>query len=118
MTLVTGGAAGLGRATADRFVKRGSKVVICDLPTSKGAEVAKDLGENAFYVPADVTSEEQIGKAIDEIAKRYGRLDVLVNCAGLSNAFVTYNFKTGKPRHLVDFERILMVSRIHFYFSD
>lgn len=114
VTLVTGGAAGLGRATADRFVKKGSKVVICDLPTSNGAEVAKNLGENAFYVPADVTSEEQIQNALDEIAKKYGRLDVLVNCAGLSNAFVTYNFNTKKPRTLIDFERILMVCLVCF----
>ena len=117
MTLVTGGAAGLGRATADRFVKKGSKVVICDLPTSNGAEVAKNLGENALYVPADVTSEEQIQNAIDEIAKKYGKLDVLVNCAGLSNAYVTYNFNTGKPRTIKDFERVLMVCLICDFFS-
>lgn len=109
MTLVTGGAAGLGRATAERFVKKGSKVVICDLPTSKGADVAKTLGEDAYYVPADVTSEEQIQNLVDEIAKKYGKLNVLVNCAGLCNAYVTYNFKTEKPRTLEDFQSVLMV---------
>lgn len=109
VTLVTGGAAGLGRATADRFVKKGSKVVICDLPKSNGAEVAKNLGDNAFFVPADITSEEQIQNLVDEISKKYGKLNVLVNCAGISNAFVTYNFVTGKPRTLEDFESIIKV---------
>lgn len=52
MTLVTGGASGLGRATANRFAKKGSKVVICDLPTSNGSEVAQEIGENAHYIPA------------------------------------------------------------------
>lgn len=113
VTLVTGGAAGLGRATANRFIKKGAKVVICDLPTSNGAEVAKELGENAFYVPADVTSEEQIQNLVEEISKKYGKLNVLVNCAGISNAYVTYNFNTEKPRTLEDFRSVLLV-RINF----
>lgn len=109
MTLVTGGAAGLGRATAARFIKKGSKVVICDLPTSNGEAVAKELGENALYIPADVTSETDIEHVLSEITNKHGKLDVLVNCAGLSNAFVTYNFNTNKPRLLADFQRVLMV---------
>lgn len=55
MTLVTGGASGLGRATVDRFLQQGSKIVLCDLPISKGAEVANELGEdNVFFYPTDV----------------------------------------------------------------
>lgn len=90
--------------------------MICDLPTSNGEEVAKNLGENAFYVPADVTSEEQIQNLIDEISKKYGKLNVLVNCAGLSNAFITYNAITGKPRSLEDFQRVLMVWICHLIY--
>lgn len=56
VTLVTGGASGLGRATAERFLKQGSRVVLCDLPTSKGAEVSKELGENdVLFCPTDVS---------------------------------------------------------------
>lgn len=109
MTLVTGGAAGLGRATATRLVNKGTKVVFCDLPTSNGAEVAKELGNNALYIPADITSTEDIQNVLDEIKNKHGKLDVLVNCAGLSNAFVTYNFTSGKPRSIEDFQRVLMV---------
>lgn len=52
--LVTGGASGLGRATAERLIAQGGRVVISDLPTSQGASVAKELGPNALFVPTDV----------------------------------------------------------------
>lgn len=55
MTFVTGGASGLGRGTVERFVKQGAKVVIGDLPTSKGNDLAKDLGASAVFVPIDVS---------------------------------------------------------------
>lgn len=54
VTLVTGGASGLGRGTVERFVKQGAKVVIADLPTSKGNELAKELGDNAIFTPMNV----------------------------------------------------------------
>ena len=52
--MVTGAASGLGRATAERFVQQGARVVICDLPSSAGEDVAKSLGENACFAPTDV----------------------------------------------------------------
>lgn len=52
--IVTGAASGLGRATAERFVREGAKVVICDLPKSAGQEVADQLGSNAVFSPTDV----------------------------------------------------------------
>lgn len=54
MSLVTGGASGLGRATVERIVREGGRAVICDLPTSQGAKVASDLGDNAIFAPTDV----------------------------------------------------------------
>ena len=60
VTLVTGGASGLGRGTAERFVGQGSKVVICDLPSSQGQEVAGRLGDDAVFVPTDVCSVWQL----------------------------------------------------------
>jgi NAD(P)-dependent dehydrogenase (short-subunit alcohol dehydrogenase family) len=56
-TLVTGGASGLGRATAQELVKRGAFVTILDLPASDGAAVAKELGGRVRFAPADITSE-------------------------------------------------------------
>lgn len=109
MTLVTGGASGLGRATATRFAKKGSKVVICDLPTSNGSEVAQEIGENAHYIPADVTSETEITGLVEEVSKKYGKLHVLVNCAGLAEAHVAYNFTAKRAKRLEDVQKILMV---------
>lgn len=109
MTLVTGGASGLGRATANRFAKKGSQVICCDLPTSNGEELVKEFGDNALFIPADVTSESDVTNLVEEISKKYGKLDVLVNCAGLGDAHVTYNFRSHKPRKLEDFEKVLRV---------
>jgi 3-hydroxyacyl-CoA dehydrogenase/3-hydroxy-2-methylbutyryl-CoA dehydrogenase len=55
VAIVTGGASGLGRGTVERFVREGAKVTLIDLPTSKGSEVAKELGKDCVFVPADVT---------------------------------------------------------------
>lgn len=55
VTLVTGGASGLGKATVERLVQQGSRVVLCDLPSSKGNEIAKTLGEDkVLFSPTNV----------------------------------------------------------------
>ncbi len=79
-TLVTGGASGLGRATAEALVRQGAFVTIVDLPTSNGAEVAAKLGPRARFAPADVTSTAQMGQALD-VAEQSGPLRALVHCA-------------------------------------
>lgn len=53
--MVTGGASGLGKATVERLANLGAKVVLCDLPTSKGSDVAKSLGDNVAFAPVDVS---------------------------------------------------------------
>jgi len=71
-TLVTGGASGLGRATAEALVSRGAFVTIVDLPTSSGQEVADNLGPRARFAAADVRSTGQLNEALD-LAERSGR---------------------------------------------
>lgn len=117
MTLVTGGASGLGRATVNRFANKGARVIFCDLPTSKGEEVAKEIGNDVKYVPANVTNEEDVKNVLEEIKKNYGKLDVLVNCAGLLNAHVTYNFSEKRARNLEDFVAILQVCNVNSFSS-
>lgn len=117
MTLVTGGASGLGRATVNRFANKGARVIFCDLPTSKGEEVAKEIGNDVKYVPANVTKEEDIKNVLEEIKKNYGKLDVLVNCAGVLNAHVTYNFNEKRARNLEDFVAVLQVCNIDSFSS-
>lgn len=80
--LVTGAGSGLGRATAERMVAAGARrVVLLDLPSSPGAEVAAALGPAAVFAPADVTDPEAVSAAVD-VAAADGDLRVLVHCAG------------------------------------
>jgi 3-hydroxyacyl-CoA dehydrogenase/3-hydroxy-2-methylbutyryl-CoA dehydrogenase len=82
VAIVTGAGSGLGRATAERFISQGAKVTLCDLPTSDGNNVAKALGPNATFVPVNVTSEADVKAALDETKLKFGKLNILVNCAG------------------------------------
>merc|ERR1711953_1510318 len=71
--LVTGGSSGLGRATVDRSVREGAKVTLLDLPSSKGADVAKELGEdNCIFIPGDVTKEDSVKTALEEGKAKWG----------------------------------------------
>ena len=63
VAVVTGGASGLGLATTQALLAEGARVVILDLPSSKGEEVAKELGDAVRFAPADVTDEEAVTKA-------------------------------------------------------
>jgi 3-hydroxyacyl-CoA dehydrogenase/3-hydroxy-2-methylbutyryl-CoA dehydrogenase len=110
VALVTGGASGLGRATVERFARAGSKVILGDLPTSKGEDVAKELGDNVIFVPVNVTSEEDVSKALQSAKDKFGRLDVTVNCAGIAVAVKTYNFNKKLAHNLDDFARVQMVN--------
>ncbi|WP_323960213.1 SDR family NAD(P)-dependent oxidoreductase [Arthrobacter sp. JZ12] len=83
VALVTGGASGLGRATAQRLYDDGASVVILDLPQSDGESAAAALGERALFCPADVTNEEQVQAAVDA-ASGMGSLRIVVNCAGIA----------------------------------
>jgi NAD(P)-dependent dehydrogenase (short-subunit alcohol dehydrogenase family) len=82
VALVTGGASGLGLATARRLVKAGAKAVLVDLPSSKGDEVAASLDGAAVFAAADVTDETAVRSALDA-AGELGPLRVVVNCAGI-----------------------------------
>lgn len=110
--LVTGGASGLGRGTVERFIKQGSKVVIADLPTSQGAAVASSLGDNAIFAPVNVTSEDDVKKALEMTQDKFGKLDALVNAAGIAVAFKVYN-KNKKTYHgLEDFQKVVNVNLV------
>lgn len=108
--LVTGAASGLGRATAERFVRQGAMVVLCDLPTSGGNEVAKALGNDCVFAPTDVTSEANVKQALAIAEEKFGRLDIAVNCAGIGVAFKVYNFNKNKAHSQDDFLRVLNVN--------
>src|SRR6476469_3201881 len=82
VVLVTGGASGLGAATARALARTGARVVIIDLPGAPGEELVAELGSGASFAPADVRDDAQVQHAID-IAAGFGALRVAVNCAGI-----------------------------------
>jgi NAD(P)-dependent dehydrogenase (short-subunit alcohol dehydrogenase family) len=109
VALVTGGASGLGLATAERLAGAGAKVVIVDLPSSQGAEVARRLGSKVAFAAADITDEGQVAGAV-ETAQELGELRAVVNCAGVGKAARTVG-KNG-PFPLADFRRVVEVNLI------
>lgn len=110
VALVTGGASGLGLATARRLVGAGAAVVIADLPSSRGKQVAEEFGDSAAFAPTDVTDEDQVQAAI-EAATQLGFLRVVVNCAGIGNAFRVIG-KDGTPFPLADFKKVIDINLI------
>ena len=109
--LVTGGASGLGLATARRLAASGARVTLVDLPASPGASVAAKLG--AHFVPADVTDPEQIAAAVARAAEA-GPLRVVVNCAGIAPPAKVLD-RDGAPTPLDLFERVLRVNLVGTY---
>ena len=84
--LVTGGASGLGRATAERLAAAGAHVTIVDLPTSQGKVVADTLGDAVSFAAADVTDEHAIAAALAGIGVRGIPMRIVVNCAGIGGS--------------------------------
>jgi NAD(P)-dependent dehydrogenase (short-subunit alcohol dehydrogenase family) len=81
--IVTGGASGLGEATARMIVERGGCVVVADI-SPQGDVLARELGESAFFVPTDVTQEKDGIRAVEAATSKFGALYGLVNCAGIA----------------------------------
>jgi NAD(P)-dependent dehydrogenase (short-subunit alcohol dehydrogenase family) len=84
--LVTGGASGLGGATVDMIVAAGGNAVIIDLKADEGKAKASQHGSRVRFVKADVTSDDQVQAAIETATKEFGRVDGLVNAAGIPAA--------------------------------
>src|SRR5262245_14863479 len=99
--VVTGGASGLGRATADRLVAAGARVALLDRAASAGGDVAKSMGAATAFTPADVTSTDEVTAALEAAARHCGGLNVLVNCAGIGTAMKTVG--KGGPAKLEEF---------------
>jgi 3-hydroxyacyl-CoA dehydrogenase/3-hydroxy-2-methylbutyryl-CoA dehydrogenase len=86
VAMITGGASGLGGGAAQALVERGARVALLDLPTSNGVEAAEALGKSAVFVPADVRDTDQVASAVAGAIAAYGKIDLLVNAAGVATA--------------------------------
>ncbi|GMQ79110.1 MAG: beta-ketoacyl-ACP reductase [Anaerolineae bacterium] len=82
VALITGGAAGIGKATALRFVEEGAKVAICDIDISLGQEL-DDSNEGIKFTHLDVADRQAVQKWVEEVHQSYGQIDILVNNAGI-----------------------------------
>jgi NAD(P)-dependent dehydrogenase (short-subunit alcohol dehydrogenase family) len=109
VAVVTGGASGLGLATARTLADAGARVALLDLPRSGGETVAKEFDGRAVFAPADVTDEDQVSDALD-FAGELGPIRVVVNCAGIGNAIKTVGKNGAFP--LADFRRVVEVNLI------
>lgn len=87
IAIITGGASGLGLATAKLFLKEGAKVVLADINAEKGAEAAEILGENARFKRTDVTKADDVQAVVDFAVSEFGGLDIIMNNAGLGGKF-------------------------------
>jgi len=106
--LVTGGASGLGLATARRLVAAGAHVTVIDLASSKGAEIADELG--GLFVAADVTDVDEVQAAV-AAAQSAAPLRVVVNCAGIAPPAKVLD-REGNPAVLADFERVIRINLV------
>jgi NAD(P)-dependent dehydrogenase (short-subunit alcohol dehydrogenase family) len=109
VAVITGGASGLGRATAECLIGEGAHAVIVDLPGSTGERVADELGDSCTFAPADVADPAEIARALD-IAEELGPLRVVVNCAGVGDPAKVVG-RDG-PHPLEEFERVLRVNLV------
>ncbi|HEX4094339.1 MAG TPA: SDR family NAD(P)-dependent oxidoreductase [Trebonia sp.] len=112
--MVTGGASGLGLATARELTSRGAAVTIVDLPASAGAAVAKELGDRAQFAAADITDQEQVQAAVDAAAA-VGPLRALVHCAGRGGDRTRIIDREHKPGSLDSFNQVLQVNLVGTY---
>lgn len=108
--LVTGGASGLGAATARMVAERGGSVVIADMNAAAGEAYAAELGEGAVFVRTDVTQEADGQRAVDAAVERFGALHGLVNCAGVAPSERVVG--RGGPHALESFTRAVMINLV------
>ena len=112
--VVTGGASGLGLATAARLVSRGAHVVLADLSTSDGREAAAHLGSKAQFIAANVLDERSFGEALDA-AERFGPLRAVVHCAGRGGDRLRILDKEGNPGDPDSFAEIIRINLFGTY---
>ena len=100
--LITGGASGVGAATATLAAGRGQRVAVADINLEGARAVCQRLGDGAVPVSLDVRDPTQWERTLDEVWQRFGRVDILVNNAGLVHIGFTIDLSIEKLRHMVE----------------
>lgn len=113
-TVVTGGASGLGLATAKRLIAAGARVVLVDLASSNGHDIADELGDTATFSVADVTDPFSIDAALDA-AEANGPIRAIVHCAGRGGDRLRILDRAGQPAPVDSFEEVIRVNLVGTY---
>ena len=90
VAVVTGGASGIGRACVERFLEEGARVVIADIDVDAGEEAVRTLGDDAAFLPTDVTDADQVQALVDFAVDHFGGLHVLSNNAGVASSMTRF----------------------------
>jgi 3-oxoacyl-[acyl-carrier protein] reductase len=113
VALITGGAAGIGKATAERFAEEGARVVICDVNEQVGQETVKALGPDARFYKVNVANRQEVQAWVDDVWSKYGRIDILVNNAGILRDAQLVKVKDGElvgQMSEADFDLVIAVN--------
>lgn len=108
--IITGGASGLGEAVSRRLALLGAKVVLLDLNEVRGNALANELGDNVAFIKTDICSTEEIKQAIDFTKDKFGQIDIVVNCAGISSGTKTASKKG--PHDLDYFKKVININLV------
>ncbi len=106
--VITGGASGLGAATAKHLVTQGASVVLLDINEAAVTAQAQLLGQHALGLVCDICDAEQVQRALDTAVERFGALHGLINCAGIVGGQRILGRKG--PHDLADFSRVLNIN--------
>lgn len=108
--IVTGGASGLGEATARHLIRQGGKVGILDLSEERGKALVEELGENAIFVRTDVSDEESVENSVNKVMEAFGSINTVVNCAGIGIAAKMLSKKGIHPLDM--FSKVISINLI------
>ena len=108
--IITGGASGLGEAVARRLARLGGNVVVLDLNEERGNALAKELGDNVAFLKTDICSTEDVKQAMDFTKGKFGKIDIVVNCAGISSGQKTAGKKG--PHDLDYFKKVININLV------
>jgi 3-hydroxyacyl-CoA dehydrogenase / 3-hydroxy-2-methylbutyryl-CoA dehydrogenase len=110
VAVITGGASGLGEATARRILEKGGKVAVLDLAEERGKVLEVEFKGKLLFIPTDVTDEISVQQAMEVVVQTFGSIHFLVNCAGIAPPERTVG-KRG-PHRLTTFSKVIQVNLI------
>jgi NAD(P)-dependent dehydrogenase (short-subunit alcohol dehydrogenase family) len=110
VAVITGGASGLGAATARLFGGAGAKLALFDLNAEAGNALAAEFGNNGLFVTIDVTNADDVQRALTQVQERFGSIHIVVNCAGVATAERVVSRQGPLP--LERFERVIQINLV------